>query len=627
MNSAILLILLLIPLLGAAILAALPRGKDDLIRPAALITTLANFAVSLLALGLFDWNNTGDLQLAATFTWVPAFGLNFGMGVDSISLWLVILTTFLMPIIILGSFTAVTERVKEFFVWLLILETAMIGTFIATDVIFFYICFEFTLIPLYFLIGIYGSTQRLRAAKVFFLYTFTGSMLTFAGVLWVAWYNASLNPIEFAMLPSAGQWTFAMADLVAAAQTMSASQQAWLLGALCAGFAVKVPIFPMHTWLPLAHTEAPTAGSVILAGVLLKLGTYGLLRLAIPMCPIAVVEYAPVIGTLAVIGILYTGLICWVQKDIKKLVAYSSVSHLGFCVLGMFALGSIIEAADGTTSRNITGPSGAVMYMINHGLSTGALFLCIGMIYERFHTREMRQYGGLARVMPVWSFFMVFFCMASVGLPGLNGFVGEFLTLMGAFTSGDTLGPAFAVPAGVGMIIGAIYILYMVGKVVFGPVKVPAHAHGHAAGDAHGHDAHRVKDLTSREIITLTPLAIGCLVLGLFPNLILTTLDAPVNNIVAAASEHVKDAKVKLVEDGKALRHEGTEARREEMQKRESEKAKEREIQAGKSEISDLRSEIYSTRNPELETRNFPVQSEIRNPKSQISSASPEARR
>jgi len=266
------------------------------------------------------------------------------------------------------------------------------------------------------------------------------------------------------------------------------------------------------------------------------------------MCPIAVVEYAPVIGTLAVIGILYTGLICWVQKDIKKLVAYSSVSHLGFCVLGMFALGS-----------NIIGPSGSVMYMINHGLSTGALFLCIGMIYERFHTREMRQYGGFAKVMPIWSFFMVFFCMASVGLPGLNGFIGEFLTLMGAFTSTDTLGPAFAFPAGIGMIIGAIYILYMVGKVVFGPVKVPEHDHGHnsAATDSHGHghdshhDAHHVKDLSAREITTLVPLAIGCLVLGLFPNLILTTLDAPVEKIVAAASQHVQERKVQLVETTK----------------------------------------------------------------------------
>jgi NADH-quinone oxidoreductase subunit M len=564
MTASLLLILLLVPLVGAAVVAWLPRGKDDLIRPAALITTLAAFLISTLAAAQFDWKNTGALQLVSNISWVKSFGLTFAFGIDSVSLWLILLTTFLMPIIILGSFSAVTHRAKEFFLWLLVLETAMIGTFIATDVIFFYICFEFTLIPLYFLIGIFGSTQRLKAARVFFLYTFTGSMLTFAGVLWVAWYNTALAPTAAA--PNAGHWTFMIADLVAAAQTMTPTQQAWVLGALCAGFAVKVPIFPVHTWLPLAHTEAPTAGSVILAGVLLKLGTYGLLRLAIPMCPVAVVVYAPVIGTLAVTGILYTGLICWVQKDIKKLVAYSSVSHLGFCVLGMFALGA-----------NIIGPAGSVMYMINHGLSTGALFLCIGMIYERFHTREMRQYGGFARVMPVWSFFMVFFCMASVGLPGLNGFVGEFLTLMGAFTSGGsqpgTLGPAFAVPAGIGMIIGAIYILYMVGKVIFGPVKVPAtdHGHGHASGshsDDHpqGHDgSHGVKDLSVREITTLAPLAIACLVLGLFPNLILTTLDAPVTNLTAAAKQVVADRQVKLVEGEKALRHEGTRAQGESL--------------------------------------------------------------
>jgi len=546
MTSSLLLILLLIPLVGAAVVAWLPRGKDELIRPFALVTTLANFVVSLLVFSQFDWSRTGDLQLASSATWVKSFGLSFGFGVDSISLWLVLLTTFLMPIVILGSFSAVSTRVKEFFVWLLILETAMIGTFIATDVIFFYICFEFTLVPLYFLIGVWGSTQRLRAARVFFLYTFTGSMLTFAGVLWVAWYNANLvmSPGLIEQAPNAGKWTFMIADLVAAAQTMSPTQQAWVLGALCAGFAVKVPIFPVHTWLPLAHTEAPTAGSVILAGVLLKLGTYGLLRLAIPMCPAAVVEFAPLIGTLAVIGILYTGLICWVQKDIKKLIAYSSVSHLGFCVLGMFAVGS-----------NILGPSGSVMYMINHGLSTGALFLCVGMIYERFHTREMRQYGGMARVMPIWAFFMVFFCMASVGLPGLNGFIGEFLTLMGAFTSSEVLGPAFAVPAGVGMIIGAIYILYMVGKVVLGPVKVPAaHGHGHAAhpdpADTHGsgHGDHHVSDLNAREIITLAPLALGCLVLGLFPNIILTTLDAPITKLTAAAAQKATDSQVTLVE-------------------------------------------------------------------------------
>ena len=437
-----------------------------------------------------------------------------------------------MPLAVLGSFTAVKQRVREFYFWLLLLEAAMLGVFVARDLIFFYVCFEFTLVPMFFLIGIFGSTQRLKAAKVFFLYTFTGSMLTFAGVLYVAWFHYSYT----------GRWTFDITSLVNVATDpvvgLSATQQAWVLAAMLAGFAVKVPLFPFHTWLPLAHTEAPTAGSVVLAGVLLKLGTYALLRLAIPLAPLAAVEFAPVIGILAVAGILYTALICWVQKDIKKLIAYSSVSHLGFCVLGMFAL-------------NTTGASGSVVYMINHGLSTGALFLCVGMIYERFHTREMARLGGLARVMPVWSFFMVFFCLASVGLPGLNGFVGEFLTLLGAFTSArEVLGPEYAATAGVGMILGAIYILYMVGKVVFGPVKIMTHddpsaGGGHGKGSGHSHE---VSDLNIREIVTLIPLAVACLVLGVYPTPMLESLEDPIARIIQPTDSVLLDAAWPTVE-------------------------------------------------------------------------------
>ncbi|MDP6154192.1 MAG: NADH-quinone oxidoreductase subunit M, partial [Phycisphaeraceae bacterium] len=285
--------------------------------------------------------------------------------------------------------------------------------------------------------------------------------------------------------------------------------------------------------LPLAHTEAPTAGSVVLAGVLLKLGTYGMVRFALPMCPMPVMQYAPVIGVVAVIGILYTSLICWVQKDIKKLIAYSSVSHLGFCVLGMFALNTI-------------GIEGSVMYMINHGLSTGALFLCVGMIYERFHTRQFRELGGLVKVMPVWAFFMVFFSLASVGLPGLNGFVGEFLTLIGAFTSEHALGPRYAVMAGFGMIFGAIYILYMVGKAVFGPLTLPDMDNGDGnngandgasgAGGGGGGGRHTVRDLNLREVVTLAPLAVACLVLGLYPKPMLDTLAAPAKALVQSVA-------------------------------------------------------------------------------------------
>ncbi len=516
-------LLVVLPLfagIGALLLPPQRRGVCGLVCAASLVT----FVLSLVLACNFDFSQSAEFQFNAWLPWVESFGLSFRFGMDSISLWLVLLTTFLMPLVVLGSYSAVTHRVREFYAWLLILEAAMIGTFLARDLIFFYVCFEFTLVPLYFLIGIWGSTQRLKAARVFFLYTFTGSMLTLAGVLYVAWLFASEQ----------GVWTFDIGTLVAfAATTMSPAEQGWLLLALLAGFAVKVPLFPVHTWLPLAHTEAPTAGSVVLAGVLLKLGTYGMVRFALPMCPMPVMQYAPVIGVVAVIGILYTSLICWVQKDIKKLIAYSSVSHLGFCVLGMFALNTI-------------GIEGSVMYMINHGLSTGALFLCVGMIYERFHTRQFRELGGLVKVMPVWAFFMVFFSLASVGLPGLNGFVGEFLTLIGAFTSEHALGPRYAVMAGFGMIFGAIYILYMVGKAVFGPLTLPDMDNGDGnngandgasgAGGGGGGGRHTVRDLNLREVVTLAPLAVACLVLGLYPKPMLDTLAAPAKALVQSVA-------------------------------------------------------------------------------------------
>ena len=304
-----------------------------------------------------------------------------------------------------------------------------------------------------------------------------------------------------------------------------------MLGALMAGFAVKVPLFPVHTWLPLAHTEAPTAGSVILAGVLLKLGTYGIYRFVLPFVPVALAQYAPLIAVISIVGILYAGLICWVQTDVKKLVAYSSVSHLGFCVLGLVAL-------------NVVGGAGAVMYMINHGLSTGALFFCIGMMYERYHTRSMKHLGGLAKRMPLWAFFTVFFTLASVGLPGLNGFVSEFLSLLGAFQSGayglgpgstvGPLGPWFAAVAAVGMIVAAIYLLYMVGAVVFGPLKEPEGHHPHPTLPT---------DLSARETMVLAPLAVLCVALGVYPSPVLRALEAPVEQTIAAARDVVDYAR------------------------------------------------------------------------------------
>lgn len=513
-----LFILILIPLLTAFIIAVAPREQSKLI---ATIGSLIALGVTIVAAlpANFAWSRAGEFHMVETLPLVPELGISLSVGVDSVAMLLIILTALLGPLCVLGSFSAITEKLRTYYAWLMILQAAMIGVFAARDLIFFYICFEFTLLPMYVLISLYGSTNRKKAATKFFLYTFTGSIVALAGLVYVAWWNTTLAPGSF---DGAGSWTFNIATLATAAQQMSATQQGWVLLAMLLGFAVKVPLFPVHTWLPLAHTEAPTAGSVILAGVLLKLGTYAIYRFVLGFVPDAVIEYAPAIAILAIIGIVYAGLICWVQRDIKKLVAYSSVSHLGFCILGLFALNEI-------------GLSGSVLYMINHGLSTGALFFLIGMMYERYHTRSMDEIGGLARRMPIWAFFMGFFTMASVGLPGLNGFVSEFMCLMGAFQSGaegvgatpGRLGPWYAAIAGTGMIIAAIYLLYMVGKAVFGPLKEPA-----------GHHAHETlpPDLTYREVGILVPLAAGCVFLGLWPTPVLETI-APANQQILALYE------------------------------------------------------------------------------------------
>jgi NADH-quinone oxidoreductase subunit M len=505
--SIILPLLVAIPLICGFGLVLLPRGRADITRTMALGISGVVFALSVVVCFAFDWSQPQAMQFGHPISWIGDFGVRFHFAVDSISLWLVMLTTFLVPLTILGSFSAVKERATEFFLWLLVLEASMIGVFLARDLILFYVFFELSLVPLYFLIGIFGSANRRWASIKFFIFTFTGSVLTFAGVLYVAHFNTTLPASSFM---GAGEWTFDITTLYQAALALSPTQQAWILGALMAGFAVKVPLFPVHTWLPLAHTEAPTAGSVLLAGVSLKLGTYALLRFALPMAPEAVVAYAPLIAGFAIAGILYAALVCWVQDDVKKLVAYSSVSHLGFCVLGMFAL-------------NVAGVGGSIMYMINHGLSTGALFLCVGMIYERYHTRDMNQMSGLGRRLPIWGSFFVFFCLASVGLPGLNGFVGEFLTLLGAYAATDLLGIGYVVVAALGLILAAIYILYMVGRVVMGPVKEP---------DTHGEP---VKDLNSREIAMLAPIAVMCVVLGLFPTPWLKSLEPAIDEVIKPA--------------------------------------------------------------------------------------------
>ncbi|MFB0985780.1 MAG: NADH-quinone oxidoreductase subunit M, partial [Phycisphaerales bacterium] len=407
-------ILLLLPLVTCI---GVGFGGERNARAIALGGSLATLAWAVvLAMQFPHWQAEQWLYWPApeanAFPVLPGLGIAIELGVDSVSLLLVLLNVFLMPCCVLGSWVAIKERRREFYIWLLVLSTCVMGVFVARDVISFYTFFEASLVPGFFMLAIYGGPDRREASFKFFIYTFVGSLFMLLGLAYVAWQHAQQT----------GDWSFAISDLTTFAPTLSAGEQGWILLALLAGLAVKVPLFPLHTWLPLAHNQAPTAGSVNFAAVILKLGLYGLYVFVLPMVPEAVVTWGPTIAVLAVIGIVYAALICWVQTDVKKLIAYSSVSHMGFAVLGLLAL-------------NPLGLQGSVFYMLSHGFATGGLFLCIGMMYERYHTKDLREVGGLAFKMPVWSFFFIVLVFASVGLPGLNGFVSEFLCLIGTFTA------------------------------------------------------------------------------------------------------------------------------------------------------------------------------------------------
>ena len=460
-----------LPLIGVAVLMLLPRVADNVVRVVSLATTIVNFLVSLLLVQRFETN--ASLQFVERLPWIPAFDIEYYIGLDGISLWLVMLTTFLGPIIVLSTWSAVTERVREFNIFYLLLQAAMLGTFSAQDMVLFYVFWEAVLLPMALMIGIWGGQRRIYAAVKFVLYTVVGSLMMLIAILYMYDKVGSFSIAALAQAP------------------FSATEQAWLFGAFTLAFAIKVPVFPVHTWLPDAHVEAPTAGSVVLAGVMLKMGTYGLIRLSIPLFPSAVEQYAPTLAVLAVIGIVYGALVAMVQRDVKKLVAYSSVSHLGFVVLGLFAMSA-------------EGVAGAIYVMLAHGLSTGMLFLLVGVIYERRHTRAIADFGGLAKVMPIYSFMFMIATLASVGLPGLSGFIGEFLVLVGAFKSLSLAGAEwFAVVAATGVILGAVYMLWMVQRVFFGEVK---------------HEENRgLKDMGLREIVVMVPLVIMIVVMGVYP--------------------------------------------------------------------------------------------------------------
>lgn len=487
-NWPILSWIIFLPLIGIVPLLLIDKERKNLLRITALLTSIINFVLSLILVSGFDSSNF-NFQFVEKLPWISSVGIDYHVGVDGISILLILLTTFISIISIASTWTAITEKVKGFMIAFLIMETGMLGVFMALDLFLFYIFWEVMLLPMYFLIGVWGGTRRIYAAIKFVLFTMAGSLIMLLGIIFIYYLNYQYTGIHTFDLT-------VMYDL-----PIRATTQLWLFGAFAIAFAIKVPMFPFHTWLPDAHVEAPTAGSIILAGVLLKMGTYGFVRFCLPLFPVAAYKFMPLISILALIGILYGGLVSMVQKDVKSLVAFSSVAHLGFVMLGMFAL-------------NTQGISGSILQMVNHGISTGALFMLVGMLYERRHTRMIEDFGGIAHVMPVFAACFMIIALSSIGLPGTNGFVGEFLILLGMFKVNIT----FAVLGTLGVIIAAVYMLWMIQRVFFGECT---------------NEKNKVlKDINWRERFLLVPLIVMVFWIGLYPKPFLNLIEPAVENLV-----------------------------------------------------------------------------------------------
>jgi len=481
-----------IPLAGAVVSAAIPRARHTALRAWALMVSIVAFGFSIGVLVEFVTGEAG-LQLVERVAWIPAIGASYHLGIDGISLFLVLLTTFLMPVCVLASWK-IERNPKLFMALLLVLETAVLGVFLAQDLLLFFLFWDGMLVPMYFLIGYWGYEDRIYAAVKFFIYTLLGGLLMLVGIL----------VTTFQARAALGGFTFDLTEIQQV--SFSAGTQRWLFLAFFVAFAIKIPLFPLHTWLPDAHTEAPTAGSVILAGVLLKLGAYGILRFAVSLFPGAAKEFAPWIVGLALVGIIYGALVAMMQRDLKRLVAYSSVSHMGFVVLGIFAF-------------TVTSVQGASIQMVSHGLSTGALFLLVGMLYERRHTRLIEDFGGLATTTPVFAGIFLLVALSSLGLPGLNGFVGEFLILVGTFT----VNRAWAIIAGVGVILAALYLLWAYQRVMHGPVLLE--------------ENRRIPDLDARELVLLAPVLAAVVLIGVWPKPILDRMEPSLERVVTRVEQ------------------------------------------------------------------------------------------